>query len=130
MGVAVAASITGAPDLDARMEVPPTVVPISLLLSKASWTDDGLVIRLGPQGVDSQTVDAIVNSLPPDVISRFEKSVLVDDWWTWPDSGPTHEPVPMWWVSPPDVVVSFLPFRRFSVLTIFRIHRFSIISQM
>ena len=106
MGVAVAASITGAPDLDTRMEVPPTVVPISLLLSKASWTDDGLVIRLGPQGVDSKTIDAIVNSLPPDVTSRFEKSVLVDDWWTWPDSGPIHEPVPMWWVSPPDVVVS------------------------
>ena len=64
MGMATAASMTGAPNLDSAQELSPTIPAISLLLSKAKSVGHSWVICISPSGLNGDTIHTIISSIP------------------------------------------------------------------
>lgn len=108
MGMALAASITGAPQRDVRGDCAPLTEVIQMLLGRAQMEGRALKLSICSPGydVDWDFVDRIIQSQAEDNFTAIEAHLSRNSWWKWEQNTEAIDVVPQWWNYPESKVVS------------------------
>ena len=106
MGIAFAASVTGAPGRDTSADPLPITATIRKLLGHAEMRGRSWCARIGDGAVDWRYVNELIGTLAEEDLSRIEVFLQENAWWKLPADCSSHLNPPQWWLKPTAIVVS------------------------